>query len=74
MQFFSHAKDTDQGRVGTKLLFIHLQNVQNLFKRGLIFANGTSDKKEKLGSIAIFHDMGKIYAVLSRLPFRSPKC
>ena len=59
MQFFSHAKDTDQGRVGTKLLFIHLQNVQNLFKRGLIFANGTSDKKEKLGSIAIFHDMGK---------------
>lgn len=59
MQFFSHSKDTELGRVGTKLLYTHLQNVRNLFNRGLAFANETSDKNEKLESIATYHDLGK---------------
>lgn len=56
MEFFSHAKDTGQGRIGTKLLAVHLQNVQQLFNEGLTFS---SNKKEALESIATFHDLGK---------------
>jgi len=59
MKFFSHAKDTYQGRVGTKLLKDHLENVRSQFRNGLKYFKFSEDKVSILESIAIFHDLGK---------------
>lgn len=59
MEFYSHAKDTQQGRVGSKLLREHLKNVEEQFYQGLKQLHVFNDKKTILGSIAIFHDLGK---------------
>lgn len=59
MDFFSHAKDTPSGRVGSKHLKNHLENVGKLFKNGLNFVNISNDQKKDLESIAIYHDLGK---------------
>ena len=59
MDFFSHAKETPSGRVGTKFLKDHLENVRQLFKNGLKFLNIPDDQKMDLENIAIYHDLGK---------------
>lgn len=59
MEFYSHAKDTPQGKVGSKLLREHLKNVEELFYQGLKQLHVFNDKKTILGSIATFHDLGK---------------
>lgn len=59
MDFYSHAKDTSQGRVGSKLLHEHLKNVEAQFCEGLKQLYVFNDKKTILGSIATFHDLGK---------------
>lgn len=59
MDFYSHAKDTSQGRVGSKLLREHLKNVEEQFCEGLKHLHVFNDKKAVLGSIATFHDLGK---------------
>lgn len=59
MDFYSHAKDTSQGRVGSKLLREHLKNVEEQFYKGLKQFRVFDDKKTILGSIAAFHDLGK---------------
>lgn len=59
MDFYSHAKDTSQGRVGSKLLHEHLKNVEEQFCEGLKHLHVFNDKKKILGSIATFHDLGK---------------
>lgn len=59
MDFYSHSKDTPQGRVGSKILRVHLKNVEEQFCRGLKQLHVLNDKKTILGSIATFHDLGK---------------
>ncbi|MDK2841818.1 MAG: CRISPR-associated endonuclease/helicase Cas3 [Anaerophaga sp.] len=59
MEFFSHAKDTPQGRVGSKLLREHLKNVEEQFCKGLKHLHVFNDKWTILGNIATFHDLGK---------------
>lgn len=59
MDFYSHAKDTSQGRVGSKLLCEHLKNVEEQFYEGLKHLHVFNDKKTILKSIATFHDLGK---------------
>jgi len=59
MEFYSHAKDTPQGRVGSKLLSVHLKNVEEQFYQGLKQLHVFNDKMTILGGIATFHDLGK---------------
>jgi CRISPR-associated endonuclease/helicase Cas3 len=59
MEFYSHAKDTPQGRVGSKLLHEHLKNVEEQFCKGLKQLHVFNDKLTILGNIATFHDLGK---------------
>lgn len=59
MEFYSHAKETPLGRVGSKLLREHLKNVEEQFCEGLKHLHAFNDKKTILGSIATFHDLGK---------------
>jgi CRISPR-associated endonuclease/helicase Cas3 len=59
MEFYSHAKDIPQGRAGSKLLHVHLKNVEEQFYNGLTQLDVFNDRKTILGSIATFHDLGK---------------
>lgn len=59
MEFFSHAKNTDQGRIGIKLLSVHLGNVQKTFNQGLSLSHNSTHRKKIFESIATFHDLGK---------------
>lgn len=59
MEFYSHAKDTPQGRVGSKPLCEHLKNVKGLFCKGLKHLHVFNDKGTILENIATFHDLGK---------------
>lgn len=59
MEFFSHAKDTTKGRIGSKLLRVHLKNVKEQFHNGLIQSNLAIDRKDILEGIGTFHDLGK---------------
>ena len=59
MKFFSHAKDTPQGRIGTKLLRDHLENVGSQFRNGLKYLRFSEGIENIFESIAIFHDLGK---------------
>lgn len=58
-QFFSHAKDTELGRTGSKLLATHSRNVERIFNHGLKFPVVPCQNKKILEGIATFHDMGK---------------
>ncbi len=59
MEFFSHAKDTQLGRIGSKLLQVHLKNVREQFINGLKQASLSNDREDILEGIATFHDLGK---------------
>lgn len=59
MEFFSHAKDTLQGRIGSKLLQVHLKNVREQFLKGLKQGSLSNDREDILAGIATFHDLGK---------------
>ncbi|RIH67161.1 CRISPR-associated helicase Cas3' [Mariniphaga sediminis] len=59
MDFFSHAKDTPRGRIGSKLLKNHLENVRLQFQKGLKYSCISADKKDVFESVAILHDLGK---------------
>tara|TARA_R110002050_G_scaffold163389_1_gene293380 strand:- start:10605 stop:13052 length:2448 start_codon:yes stop_codon:yes gene_type:complete len=59
MEFFSHAKDTQQGRIGSKLLREHLKNVREQFLKGLKLSSLPIDREDLLEGIATFHDLGK---------------
>lgn len=59
MEFFSHAKETPDGRIGSKYLKDHLKNVKLQFRNGLKYFDFSTDRKIILEDIAAFHDLGK---------------
>ncbi|WP_286833613.1 MULTISPECIES: CRISPR-associated helicase Cas3' [unclassified Proteiniphilum] len=72
MEFYSHAIDTPQGRVGSKLLCEHLKNVKDLFYRGIKYLHVFDDKWTILENIAIFHDLGKYTQYFQDYLFNRP--
>lgn len=72
MDFYSHAKDTSQGRVGSKLLREHLKNVEEQFCEGLKHLHVFNDKKTILKNIGTFHDLGKYTQYFQDYLFNRP--
>lgn len=72
MEFYSHAKDTPDSRVGSKLLREHLKNVKDLYCSGLKQLHVFDDKWTILENIAFFHDLGKYTQYFQDYLFNRP--